>query len=68
MADRFRQPKTMSDAERVQLIFSLRKRGWTYAKIGKRVGLSANGVKYALHRETKPGRYIADAPEEVDDL
>ena len=68
MTDRTRQPKTMSDRERVEVIFGLRKRGWTYAKIGKHVGMSANGVKYALHRETKPGRYIADAPEEVDDL
>jgi lambda repressor-like predicted transcriptional regulator len=58
----------MSDRERVEMIFTLRRRGWTYARIGRQVGLSANGVKYALHRETRPGRYIADAPEEVDDL
>jgi lambda repressor-like predicted transcriptional regulator len=68
MTDRIRQPKTMSDRERVEMIFTLRRRGWTYARIGRQVGLSANGVKYALHRETRPGRYIADAPEEVDDL
>lgn len=66
--DRTRQPKAMPDDQRVALIVALRKRGWTYAKIGQRVGLSANGVKYALHRVTQPGRYIAEAPEECDDL
>ena len=66
MGDRVRQPKTMSDHDRVALIMSLRRRGWTYAKIGGHVGLSANGVKYALHRVTQPGRHEYDAPEEVD--
>ena len=67
MSDRRRQPQTMSDAQRVAVIASLRRRGWTYKKIGAYVGLSANGVKYALHKVTQPGRYIAEAPEEVDD-
>ena len=66
MTDRVRSPKTMSDQERVGIIYALRKRNWTYAKIGKHVGLSANGVKYALHRVTQPGRHLVDAPEEVD--
>ena len=66
MTDRRRVPKTMSDQERVEIIFSLRKKRWTYARIGKLVGLSANGVKYALHRVTQPGRHLEDAPEEVD--
>ena len=57
----------MSDSERLAAIVALRRRGWTYKKIGARVGLSANGVKYALHRVTQPGRYIAEAPEEVDE-
>lgn len=57
----------MSEQERLAVIVSLRRRGWTYKKIGARVGLSANGVKYALHRFTQPGRYIAEAPEEVDE-
>jgi lambda repressor-like predicted transcriptional regulator len=66
MTDRRRVPRTMSDQERVEIIFSLRKKRWTYARIGKLVGLSANGVKYALHRVTQPGRHADDAPEEVD--
>lgn len=67
MTDRRRMPRTMSDSERVAVIAQLRRRGWTYKKIGQYVGLSANGVKYALHKVTQPGRYIADAPEEVDE-
>lgn len=66
MSDRRRQPQVMSESERVQMIVALRRKGWTYKRIGQYVGLSANGVKYALHRVTQPGRYIADAPEEVD--
>lgn len=65
MSDRRRQPRTMSDQERVSTIYILRRRGWSYAKIGRHVGLSANGVKYALHKVTQPNRYIAEAPEEV---
>lgn len=65
MSDRRRQPRTMSDQERINTIYILRRRGWSYAKIGRYVGLSANGVKYALHKVTQPGRYIAEAPEEV---
>lgn len=67
MTDRRRQPKLLPDAERVKLIWLLRRRGWTYSKIGRHVGLSANGVKYALHRATQPGRYLAECPEEVND-
>lgn len=66
MPDRRRQPKTMNDETRAQVIMSLRRRGWTYAQIGKRVGLSANGTKYALMRVTNPGRYAEDFEEEVD--
>lgn len=66
MPDRRRQPKTMNDDERVKVIMALRRRGWTYARIGKRVGLSANGVKYTLHRVTQPGRYDEYYEEEVD--
>ena len=65
MTDRVRQPKTMPDSERVRLIYALRKRKWSYAKIGKHIGMSANGVKYALHRVTDPTRHLVDAPEEV---
>ena len=58
----------MSDLERVETIARLRRQGWTYAKIGKVVGLSANGVKYALHKVTQPGRYAEYCEEEVDPL
>ena len=67
VTDRRRQPQTMSEQERIEAIIWLRRRGWTYKKIGQHVGLSANGVKYALHKVTQPGRYIAEAPEEVDE-
>ena len=66
MTERRRLPKTMSDQERVEIIFTLRKKNWTYERIGKLIGLSANGVKYALHRVTQPGRHADDTPEEVD--
>ena len=62
---RGRQPRTMSDLERVEVIAELRRRGWTYARIGTVVGLSANGAKYALHRVTHPGRYREHCEEEV---
>jgi lambda repressor-like predicted transcriptional regulator len=66
MPDRRRQPRTMPDHVRAEVIADLRRRGWTYAKIGKKVGLSANGVKYALHRVTDPHRYDEYYEEEVD--
>ncbi|MGO9692948.1 MAG: hypothetical protein ACLPYO_03840 [Mycobacterium sp.] len=56
----------MNDQVRAELIMDLRRRGWTYKQIGTRVGLSANGVKYALHRVTQPGRYDEVCEEEVD--
>jgi DNA-directed RNA polymerase specialized sigma24 family protein len=44
--------------ERDKLILELRLRGWSYRAIGKRVGMSANGVMHSLRRmaEGKPGR------------
>lgn len=44
--------------ERDKLILDLRRRGWTYARIGKYVGMSANGVSASLVRiqEGRPGR------------
>lgn len=66
MAERRRQPRTMNDQTRAEVIAALRRRGWTYAQIGQRVGLSANGVKYALQRVTQPRRYDEDFEEEVD--
>ena len=66
VADRRRQPRTMNDQVRAEMIITLRRRGWTYKQIGQQVGLSANGVKYALHRVTAPGRYDDYCEEEVD--
>jgi hypothetical protein len=64
---RRRQPKTLSDEVRAELIIKLRRLGWTYKAIGRRVGLSPNGVKYALMRVTQPGRYYGGpADGEVD--
>jgi hypothetical protein len=64
---RRRQPKIMNDDLRAAVIMDLRRKGWTYKAIGRRVNLSANGVKYALHRVTQPGRYADHFEEEVDD-
>jgi lambda repressor-like predicted transcriptional regulator len=63
---RRRQPRTMNDQVRAEVIMDLRRKGWTYKAIGRRVGLSPNGVKYALHRVTQPGRYTEVCEEEVD--
>jgi lambda repressor-like predicted transcriptional regulator len=48
----------MSGAERDKLIVSLRRRGWTYAQIGARVGMSPKSVGHALRRiaEGRPGK------------
>ena len=45
-------------AQRDQLIVELRRRGWTYARIGKKVGMSENGVSESLTRirQGRPGR------------
>lgn len=56
----------MNDDVRAEVILALRRRGWTYKAIGQRVGLSPNGVKYALHRATQPGRYDEVCEEEVE--
>jgi DNA-directed RNA polymerase specialized sigma24 family protein len=44
--------------ERDKLIAELRLRGLSYREIGKRVGMSANGVMHSLRRmaEKRPGR------------
>ena len=36
--------------DRDRLIVQLRRRGWTNARIGKRVGMSESGVRRALER------------------
>ena len=36
--------------ERDRMIMQLRRRGWTYKRIGQRVGMSESGVKRSLDR------------------
>ena len=61
---RRRQPRVISDPDRVETIAKMRCRGFTWSQIGATVGLSANGAKYALHKETQPGRYLIHDEEE----
>ena len=65
-AIRRRQPRTMNDRLRAETILKLRRQGWTWEKVGRAVGLSANGAKYCLHRVTQPGQYTEVCEEEVD--
>jgi hypothetical protein len=44
---RRRQPKTMNDEVRGEIIAKLRAQGWTWKRIGQRVGLSDTGAKRA---------------------
>jgi hypothetical protein len=37
-----------------EMIVRLRRKGWTYRRIGKAVGMSANGVMQALRRMADP--------------
>jgi transposase-like protein len=39
-----------SAAEKDRLILDLRRKGYTYAQIGKALGMSKTGVRYALIR------------------
>jgi hypothetical protein len=65
---RRRQPKTMNDEVRFELIRDLRRRGWTWKKIGQCVGLSDTGAKRAYARIASPGRYYGGPTDgEVDD-
>lgn len=53
MAAMSRQPQRWYEIPtqvRDQMIVQLRRRGWTYKNIGKRVGMSESGVKRALDR------------------
>jgi hypothetical protein len=47
-------------AERDRLIVELRRRGWTYARIGKTLGMSGPGVRSSLIR-IQQGRPGADS-------
>jgi hypothetical protein len=66
MPERRRQPRTMNDQVRAEVIMDLRRLGWTWEKVGRAVGLSANGAKYCLHRVMQTGKYAEDFEEEVD--
>jgi transposase len=54
MPDRYYR---LGAAERDRVIRELRLRGMSYREIGKRVGMSANGVMHSLRRmrEGRPG-------------
>jgi hypothetical protein len=68
MKDHHRRiPATMSKEEKERLIVELRRRRWTYEKIGKQVGMSKNGVMQLLRRVTNPEKYYAKLDEEVDE-
>jgi IS30 family transposase len=58
MAMPYYEQTHMTAPERDERILELRKRGLSYAKIGKQVGMSANGVMESLRRmaEGRPGR------------
>jgi hypothetical protein len=48
----------LSSDERDRLIVSLKRKGWSAARIAGRVGMSKGGVQFALERITdgRPGR------------
>ena len=48
----------MSGQTRDALIVALRRKGWTYKRIGRAVGMSPNSVGHALQRiaEGRPGK------------
>ncbi|MDT5366636.1 MAG: hypothetical protein QOC62_1067 [Mycobacterium sp.] len=62
----------MTGLQRDQLIWDLRRRGWTQAKIAKYLSMTQPAVKYALDRLMgKPRRTVArefDDEMEVDPL
>lgn len=40
----------MPAIQRDETILALRRRGWTYNRIGKKVGMSESGVRHAMDR------------------
>lgn len=58
---------TMSDEQRTRLMVEMRRRGYSYARIGRALCMSANGVMQAIRRVTEPHRYYQRLDEEVDD-
>jgi hypothetical protein len=45
---------------------AMRRRGWSYARIGRVVGMSPTGVMLALRRTQEPERYYEKLDEEVE--
>jgi hypothetical protein len=45
-------------AQRDKMIVEMRRRGWTYKRIARKIGMSENGVAASLKRiaEGRPGR------------
>lgn len=63
---RKRQPRTMSDEDRVRIIVELRRRGWSWQKVGDYVGMSRRGAQYAMLKVTDPGRYAGSEPGDAE--
>jgi DNA-directed RNA polymerase specialized sigma24 family protein len=53
---------TLPAPERDRQIVQLRQRGWTYAKIGKRVGMTESGVRRSIERIREGGFGQGQAP------
>jgi lambda repressor-like predicted transcriptional regulator len=51
-------PRFMTAPEKDRLIWELRRRGWTLARIAREVGMSTSGVAAALKRipQERPAR------------
>jgi hypothetical protein len=62
MTDRPGRFYTLNAPDRDRMIVELRRRGWTYKRIGARVGMSESGVKRALDRIRDGGFGMGMAP------
>lgn len=65
MAERKRQPRTISDEDRVRVIVELRRRGWSWQKVGDYVGMSRRGAQYAMLKSVDPDRFRESEPGDV---
>jgi hypothetical protein len=57
MPERRRPEKLMNDEQRARLIAKMRQRGWSWERIGKSVGMSANGARYLVERISDPEKW-----------
>jgi IS30 family transposase len=53
---------TLTAPERDRQIVQLRQRGWTYAKIGRAVGMTESGVRRSIERIREGGFGQGQAP------